>query len=122
MPADTLIVIPTTMPRDGSWLEELMEELVARGILSRVRERTKWPGRLDKLMVYDILTWRCWWGGHSICPAVAFEGERAFLIVLDEKEEKYVRVLDFEQVIEEELKGLERYSECLEKYGYDFPC
>jgi hypothetical protein len=122
MPADTLIVIPTTMPRDWSWLEEFHDELVSRGILSRVRERTKWPGRLDKHMIHDILTWRCWWGGHSICPAVAFENDKAYLLVLDDKEDKFVRVLNFEDVMVEEIKGLIRYSECLEKYGYDYPC
>jgi len=122
MPADHLVRIPTTMPRDGSWLEELTEELIARGVLDRVRERTKWTGRLDKLMVYDIIHWRCWRNGSNMCPAVVFEGERVFLLMLDKNEDKYVKVMDFEQVMIEEIRGLIRYSECLEKYGYDYPC
>jgi hypothetical protein len=122
MPADYLVRIPTSMPRDGSWIEELYEELLARGILAEVIEKTTWPGRLDKSLVYDVLSWRCWRNGGSICPAVAFEGEKAYLVVLDEKAEKFVKVMDFEQVLIEEIKGLIRYSECLEKYGYDFPC
>jgi hypothetical protein len=122
MPADIVVRIPTTMPRDWSWLEELEDELIARGILARVREKTGWPGRLDKDMIYDILTWRCWWDGGSICPAVAFKDDKAYLIILDEDADNFVRVLDLETVMEEEIRGLIRYSECLEKYGYDYPC
>jgi hypothetical protein len=120
MPAE-LIIIPTTLSR-GSWMDELEEELLMRGVLARVREKTGWTGRLDKMLIYDIIHWRCWRGGRNLCPAVVLESDKAYLLKLDESEEKYVKVLDFEQVMIEELQGLIRYSECLERYGYDFPC
>jgi hypothetical protein len=121
MTADMLIVIPTSLHK-GSWLEELHEELMTRGILARVREKTAWPGRLDELMIYDIIHWRCWWDGHNMCTAIAFKDDKAYLIMLDRNAENFVRIMDFENVMEEEIRGLIRYSECLEKYGYDFPC
>ena len=109
------------MPRGLSWIDELEEELTVKGIIDRVREKTGWPGRLDKNMIYDILQWRCWRGGGSVCPAVAFKDDKAYLIVLDENADNFVRVLDLETVMAEEIRGLIRYSECLEKYGYDYP-
>ena len=119
---DTVIVrIPISMPRDGKWIEEIEEELTMRGILAKVEEQTKWP-RIDKLLIYDILTWRCWRHGGSMCPAIVFSEDKASLLMLDEKEDKFVKVLDFEKVMVEEIQGQIRYSECLEKYGYDFPC
>ncbi len=120
MPADGLIIIPTTLFK-GSWMEELEEELLIRGIIGRVKERTGWQ-KIDKYLIYDIIHWRCWWNGANICPAIAFEGEKAYLLMLDVNADKYIRVLDFENVMIEEIQGLIRYSECLEKYGYDFPC
>ena len=92
-----------------------------RGILYRVEEKTGWP-KIDKMLIYDILTWRCWRDGGSMCPAMIFDGDKAHLLMLDANEEKYVKVLDFEKVAIEEIQGQIRYSECLEKYGYDYPC
>jgi hypothetical protein len=116
-----LIVIPTSLAK-GSWMEELEERLLERGVLARVRERTGWTGRLDQLMLYDIIHWRCWRNGANMCPAVVFTDTDVYLLKIDTSEEKFVKVLNFEEVIVEELQGLIRYSECLERYGYDYPC
>ncbi len=121
MPADYMVRIPLTMPRDWSWIERIEEELLLRGILAKVEERTGWH-KIDKDLIYDILTWRCMEDGESVCPAVVFEGEKAYLLVLDKNAEKYIKVLDLEEVLVEEIKGIIRYSDCLAKYGYDFPC
>jgi hypothetical protein len=119
MPADLIIVIPTSLYR-GTWLEELEYELLVRGILSRVKERSGWVGDINKDFIYDIIVWRCGGDGDSKCPAIAFEGENAYLLVLDEKEDKYVKVLNFEDVMVEEIKGVIGYSDCIAKYGYDY--
>jgi hypothetical protein len=115
-----IIIIPTSIYR-GSWLEELEEELLLRGVLSRVEEKTGWS-KIDKDLIHDIIVWRCRKNGDSICPAVALDGEKAYLLMLDEEEEKFVKLLDFEKVMEEEIRGVIQYSECLAKYGYDYPC
>jgi hypothetical protein len=123
MAADLIIIIPTSMPRDWSWIERIEEELLLRGIMLRIKEKAEkvgWYGKIDKDLIYDILSWRCLENGDSICPAVVFEGERAYLLKLDEKEEKFVKVMDLEDVIIEELKGIVRYSECIARYGYDY--
>jgi hypothetical protein len=122
MPADLIIVIPTSM-YEGSWLERIEEELLLRGILARIREKAEkigWHGRIDRDMIYNILTWRCLPDGDSRCPAVVFEGERVYLLMLDEKEDKFIKVLNFEDVILEEIRGIVRYSECIARYGYDY--
>ena len=121
MPAELIIVIPTSLAK-GSWMDELEEELLMRGLLARVREKTGWTGRLDKWLLYDIIHWRCWWHGRNICPAVVFDDSGVYLLKLDENEEKFVKVINFEDVMVEEINGLIRYSECLERYGYDYPC
>jgi hypothetical protein len=119
MPADRIIIIPTSLYR-GTWLEELEYELLVRGVLTRVKERSKWHGKIDKDLIYDVLSWRCVPNGDSICPAIVLEGDNAYLLMLDEREEKYIKVLNFEDVMVEELKGIIRYSECVAKYGYDY--
>jgi hypothetical protein len=124
MPADTIIIIPTSMPRGWSWLERLEDELLLRGIAARIKERAekeaKWYGRIDKDLIYDILVWRCMKDGESICPAVVFEDDKAYLLVLDSSAEKYVKIMDLEDVIIGELKGIVHYSDCVAKYGYDY--
>jgi hypothetical protein len=118
-----IIILPTSLPRDGSWLEELEERLLERGMLADVKEQTGWPGRIDRILVYDIIHWRCWRHGHNICPAVVFADDgNVYLLRLSENEERFVKVLDFKQVMIEEIRGLIRYSECLAKHGYDYPC
>jgi hypothetical protein len=115
------IIIPTSMYK-GSWLERLEEELLIRGVIGHL-ERL-WGGRVDKDTIYDLLRWRCWRGSHggSICPAVVVSDDNIYLLMLDEDEEKYVKVLDLGAVLEEELRGVIRYSDCLARYGYDYPC
>jgi hypothetical protein len=87
----------------------------------RVKEKTKWH-RIDKDLIYDILAWRCAGNGDSECPAIVFEDDKAYLLKLDGNEERYVKVLDFERVLIEEIEGIKRYSDCLARYGYDYPC
>jgi hypothetical protein len=115
-----MVVIPTSM-HDGNWLEELEDELLARGVIARVAEETGWV-KVDKRLIRDALAARCWWRGQSICPAVVFEEEKAYLLMLNEKAENYVIVVDLEEVLKQEIEGLIRYTECLVKHGYDFPC
>jgi hypothetical protein len=119
MPADLIVVIPTSMPRDWTWIEIIEDELLLRGVLARVAEKTKWH-RIDRDLIYDILTWRCLEGGESKCPAIVFEGEKAYLLKLDYNAEKYVEVYDLEEVLAEEIKGIIRYSECIARHGYDY--
>jgi len=120
MPADLIVVIPTTMPRGWTWIETVEDELLLRGVLARVAEKTRWSGRIDRDLIYNILTWRCLEGGESKCPAIVFEGEKAYLLKLDYDEEKYVKVYDLEEVLVEEIKGIIRYSECVARHGYDY--
>jgi len=120
MPADLIVIIPTKMPKGWSWIDTVEEELLLRGILARVAEESGWSGRIDKDLIYDVLTWRCLRGGDSTCPAIVFEGEKAYLLKLDADEEKYVKVLDLEKVLIEELRGVIRYSECVARHGYDY--
>ena len=120
MPADLIVVIPTTMPRGWTWIETVEDELLLRGVLARVVEKTRWSGRIDRDLIYNILTWRCLEGGEPKCPAIVFEGEKAYLLKLDYDEEKYVKVYDLEEVLVEEIKGIIRYSECVARHGYDY--
>jgi hypothetical protein len=123
MAADTIIIIPTSLPRDWSWIERVEEELLLRGVMAKIVEKAKrigWHGKIDKDLIYDILSWRCLKDGTSVCPAVVFEGDRVYLLMLDEKEEKFVKVMDLEEVIIEGIRGVIRYSDCIAKYGYDY--
>jgi hypothetical protein len=119
MPADLIIRIPTTMPRYGSWIETLEDELIMRGILANIEERTG-LSTIGRNLIYDVLRWRCMEGGESTCPAVVFEGEKARLLKIDGNEEKYVKVYDLEEVLVEEIIGMIKYSECVARYGYDY--
>jgi hypothetical protein len=125
MPADLIIRIPSTMPKDWTWFERLIDELLLRGIWGEIERKVRavgWAGRVDEDLIYDALKWRCLDDGESKCPAIAFEGEKAYLLILDENEEKFVKVLELADVIAEEIGGVVRYSDCLAKYGYDYPC
>jgi hypothetical protein len=122
MPADLIVVIPTSLYK-GSWLETIEDELLLRGIMTRIKEKAEkigWHGRIDKDLIYDILTWKCLSGGESKCPAVVFEGESVYLLMLDEKEDRFIKVLNFEDAVLEEIGGIVRYSECIARYGYDY--
>jgi hypothetical protein len=115
-----MVIIPS-LNRDGSWLEEIEDELYMRGIVERLVGETGWT-RIDKKLIHDAILARCWWRGQSICPAVVFEDEKAYLLMLNEEAENYVVVINFEEVLKQEIEGLIRYTECLMKHGYDFPC
>jgi hypothetical protein len=106
----------------GYWLEQIEEELLMKGIISDLEKI--WGGRVDKDTIFDLLMWRCWNEdlGGSACPAVVITEDNVYLLVLDEKEEKYVKVVELKSVLEEELRGIIRYSDCLARYGYDYPC
>jgi hypothetical protein len=114
MPSDANVIIILPMPwlKKGSWLERLYEELLHTGVLADVKEATGTD--VDEDLIYHVIDWRCTGNNENMCPAiiVTLSNEVYLLRISPYADKGFVKIMDFKEVLIEEIEGLLRHSEC----------
>ncbi len=118
----TIVWLPRwwTSIKEKSVLERLEEELLMSGVLLEVKEKTGYSVKAD--FAVDALAWTCDDSGTNICPAIVFDMDegKGYVVKINPAREKFVEIIDLAKYVIDHIKGIERYNECVAKYGYDY--
>jgi hypothetical protein len=109
-----------TSVHDKELLRRLEEELLLSGVLLEIKERTEFSAYAE--FIVDALAWTCDDKGTNVCPAIIIDADagKAYVVKIDTSKEKFTDIIDLTEYVVNYIKGLDRYSECIARYGYDY--